>query len=497
MNYQLEKQHTKNKCHSIERIKMLFDKDSFCEIGSGMSDYAHALNNNDNDSIPYDGVITGRGKVKGKNVFVFSQDFSVKGGTLGRRHGYKISRTIELAMAAKAPVVGIYDSGGARIGEGINALAGCGSMLQSNILASGLIPQYAVVVGPSAGASAYSPALSDFVFMVDNISYMFVTGSEVVKSVTGQSCTNQELGGAEVHSEISGVAHKRFSNEKDCFKTLRNLIEILPSSCFDVLTEKLRYTPNISFNSFKLPQNSHKPYDMKALIASIVDDSSFFEIEGDFAKSMVTGFARLSDVTIGVVANQPLKMGGAICCDSSDKAARFIRFCDCFNIPIITLVDTPGYLPGLEQEHKGIIRHGAKLLYAYTEATVLKITIIIRKAYGGAYIAMGSKHLGTDYVYALENAEIAVMGAEGAVPIFYKKEIAQIQDPLLKQDFVKSKTQEYKNIFMNVNTAVREGFVDEVLNLSEIRKRIFEDIMALKAKLLYSKDRKKHGNLPL
>ena len=497
MTYQLDKQHSKEKYHAIERIKMLLDVNTFSEIGSGMVDYS-SCNSNCKDAIPYDGVITGRGRIRNKTVFVFSQDFTVKGGTLGRRHGAKISRIIRLAIDAKAPVIGIYDSGGARIDEGINALAGCGEVLHTNTLASGIIPQFSVVVGPCAGASAYSPAITDFVFMVDRISYMFVTGSDVVRSVTGESCTNQELGGARIHSEKSGVAHKVFSNEKDCFRTLRNLVEMLPSSYNYVdKSDQTAYISKHFKNTNLIPAESQKVYNMKSFISEIIDDDSFVEICDNFAMSVVVGFAKLSGITIGIVSNQPLEIGGALTYDASDKAARFIRFCDCFNIPIVTFVDTPGYLPGVDQEHNGIIRHGAKLLFAYSESTVPKITVVVRKAYGGAYIAMGSKHLGADYVYALSTTEIAVMGAEGAVSIFYKKDIEKIVDASAKDAFLSRRIAEYKADYLNVRVAVQEGFVDEILDQTEIRKRVFDDIVALKKKAVSATGMKKHNNIPL
>ena len=497
MAYQLEKQHLKEKYHAIERIKMLLDNNTFYEIGSGMIDYA-SCSGNCEKAIPYDGVITGRGRIRNKTVFVFSQDFTVKGGTLGRRHGAKIARIVQLAINAKAPVIGIYDSGGARIDEGINALAGCGEMLHINTVASGIIPQFSVVVGPCAGASAYSPAITDFTFMVDKISYMFVTGSDVVRSVTGERCTNQELGGARVHGEKSGVAHKVFKNEKDCFRALRNLVEMLPSSydC-DQLTERTAYIAKQFQNTSLIPAESQKAYNMKSLINEIIDDDSFFEIWDNFAVSIVVGFARLSGITIGIVSNQPLEIGGSITCDSSDKAARFIRFCDCFNIPIVTFVDTPGYLPGVDQEHSGIIRHGAKLLFAYSESSVPKITVVVRKAYGGAYIAMGSKHLGADYVYALPTAEIAVMCAEGAVSIFYKKDLEKIVNNREKEAFISRKIAEYKADYLNVKVAAQEGFVDEIIDQADIRKRVFDDIAALINKTVSKTGMKKHKNIPL
>lgn len=370
-------------------------------------------------------------------------------------------------------------------------------MLHSNTLASGSIPQFSVVVGPCAGASAYSPAITDFIFMVDKISYMFITGSEVVKNVTGEQCTNQALGGADIHNQVSGVAHRIFSNEKDCFRSLRDLIEILPSNCGNNHNDYARYNHKAVQNPNLIPNEPQKSYDIKSLIQNFTDDNSFFEIWNEFAKSIVVGFARLSGIKVGIIANQPLELGGAITYDSSDKAARFIRFCDCFNIPIVTLVDTPGFLPGIEQEHSGITRHGAKLLYAYSEATVPKITVVVRKAYGGAYIAMGSKHLGADYVYALSHAEIAVMGAEGAIPIFYKKELMNISDPSLRQQFIEAKIPEYRENFMNARVAQKEGFVDEIISQGDIRHRIFDDILALNSKLSNTNRNKKHGNIPL
>jgi propionyl-CoA carboxylase beta chain len=497
VNYQIEKQHRKAKYHAIERIQMLLDRDSFSEIGSGMSDYSHCSGGS-GKSIPYDGVITGRGTIRGKTVFVYSQDFSVKGGTIGRRHGEKIAQIIQRANSAKSPIIGIYDSGGARIEEGINALAGCGDMMYYNTIASGYIPQFSVVVGPCAGAAAYSPAITDFVFVVDNISCMFVTGSDVVRSVTGENYTNQELGGSEVHNTISGVAHRRFSNEKDCFRLLRNLVEILPSSCIVQNDRVAQFIDKTAPDIFEiLPNASQKPYDMRKIIDGFIDDNSFIEIADDFAKNIVVGFAQLSGKTIGIVANQPLEANGALTCDASNKAARFVRFCDCFNVPIITFVDTPGYLPGKEQEHSGIIRHGAKLLFAYSEATVPKITVIVRKAYGGAYIAMGSKHMRADYVYAFENAEVAVMGASGAALVLYKRELSQIENDKIHQDFLNKKTDDYKNDFLNVRIAQNEGFVDEVISFQDVRRRIFCDLIALKDKADLFNANKKHGNIPL
>jgi acetyl-CoA carboxylase carboxyltransferase component len=495
-NYNIEKQHVKGKYHAFERIGLLLDKSTFREIGSGIVNYSY--DKSDSEAIPYDGVITGSGKIRGKTVYVFAQDFSVKGGTLGLRHGRKIAHIIKLAITAKCPIIGIYDSGGARIDEGINALAGCGEMMHYNTLASGYIPQISIIVGPCAGAAAYSPAITDFVFMVDRIGNMFITGADVVKSVTGESCTTQELGGTKVHMETSGVAHFGYNSEKECFSSVRKLVNTLPASYL----ERKEY-PFLNYidkdtsaiNSI-LPDEAKKVYDMKDVIRAFVDEESFIEVHSGFAKSMVVGFAKLSGITIGIVSSQPLVNCGSIDCNSSDKASRFVRFCDSFNIPIITLVDTPGYLPGMVQEHSGIIRHGAKLLYAYSEATVQKLTVVLRKAYGGAYIAMGSKHLGADFVYAWPNAEIAVMGAESAASVLYKKKSSEMKEEDQKQ-FLKQKTEEYAQLYMNADIAIQEGYVDEIIEPGDMRKRLFTDIIALADKEDCFKINKKHGNIPL
>ncbi|MBE6984238.1 MAG: acyl-CoA carboxylase subunit beta [Ruminococcaceae bacterium] len=491
--YNVEKQHEKMKYHAIERILLLLDRDSFTEIGAGIDGYGYDPSS-DKKSTPYDGVITGRGTIGGKTVFIFAQDFTVAGGSIGLNHGRKIAKTIELAIKARCPVIGLYDSGGARIGEGINALAGCGEMMHQNTLASGVIPQISIVVGPCAGAAAYSPALTDFVFMVEKIGQLYITGNKVIENVTGEKCTLQELGGAKVHSETSGVAHFAFTSEKKCYAEVRKLIGILPSSYLDnAQYRELDYRPNGCSIDSLIPEDDKTPYSMHQLIYGIVDEDSFVEIHRNFASSMITGFAKLSSVTVGIIANNPMSNSGCIDRDSSDKAARFVRFCDAYSIPIVTLVDTPGYLPGLDQEHSGIIRHGAKLLFAYSESTTTKITVIIRKAYGGAYIAMGSKHLGADYVYACPKAALAVMGAEGAVSIIYHKELAKAEDEAaLKKELA----EEYSRKYMNTTIAQIEGYVDEVISPDAIRKRVFEDIKAFE-----NKDRttvaKRHGNIPL
>ena len=446
--------------------------------------------------MPYDGVITGRGTIGGNTVFIFAQDFTVSGGSIGFNHGRKIARTIAAAQKANCPVIGLYDSGGARIGEGLNALAGCGEMLCQNALASGAIPQISIVVGPCAGAAAYSPALSDFVFMVEKIGQMYITGNQVIASVTGEHCDLQELGGAQMHASVSGVAHFHFLSEKKCFAQVRKLIDLLPASCAaKPHYDGLQFLPLQTSIDTMIPSDDKQPYAMSELIRQIVDADSFIEVHQQFAQSMITGFAKISGMTLGVVANNPSVHSGCIDCDSSDKAARFVRFCDCFNIPILTLVDTPGYLPGVSEERGGIIRHGAKLLYAYTEATVTRVTVVLRKAYGGAYIAMGSCHLGADYVYACPNATLAVMGAEGAVSILHRKQLANLSEDAAAQR-KEELVEEYTLQYMNSRIAEQEGYLDAVILPSQIRRIVFEDIRALQNRDMPVRQ-KKHGNIPL
>lgn len=491
MNYNVESQHNKKKYHAIERIMLLLDRDTFYEIGSGIT------NLDDKDSIPYDGVITGYGMIEGKSVYLFAQDFSQQGGSIGLLHGRKIAHIIELAITNRCPVIGIYDSGGARISEGVNALAGCGEMMRYNTLASGYIPQISVVVGPCAGAAAYSPAISDFVFCVNKISNMYITGPSVVESVTGEKCSAEELGGAKVHSSVSGVAHFECNNEKECITKVRKLINILPS-CYDDRINDVSLSveaKNMDFSEV-LPSERTASYDVRNFVNQLVDEDSFIEVHEKYATSLVVGFAQISNQSVGIIANQPKNNGGVLDCGSSSKGARIIRFCDAFNIPIITFVDTPGYMPGIEQEHNGIIRHGAKLLFAYAEATTIKLTVIIRKAYGGAYIAMGSKHLGADYVYALPGAEIAVMGAEGAVQILHRKELKDITAEEQKK-LLKTKVDEYTQKYLNANLAVRAGYVDEVVLQHQLRNRLINDIISLQRKKSTFYVDKKHSNIPL
>ncbi len=494
--YNVEKQHAKKKYHAIERIRLLLDKGSFYEIGSGINGCIHNKNS-EFKSTEYDGVITGRGKINGKTVYIFAQDFTVAGGSVGLNHGKKIAKTIELAIKTGCPVIGIYDSGGARIDEGLNSLVGCGEMLYQNTCASGVIPQISIIVGPCAGASAYSPAISDFVFIVDQIGQMYVTGNKVIESVTGEKCTLQELGGSKVHAEQSGVAHFRFSSEKKCCAEVRRLIDVLPSSFSE---QKTLFTDNYMENAANsidqlIPEDVKMSYSMHEFIDCIVDSNSFVEVHKEFARNMIVGFGKISGIKVGIVANNPKCDSGCINCDASDKAARFVRFCDAFDIPILTLVDTPGYLPGINEEHSGIIRHGAKLLFAYADATTTKITVVLRKAFGGAYIAMNSRALRADYIYACPNASLAVMGADGAVSIIYHKQLDALTGDEQKA-FKDKMVEDYKQKYMNTAIAEKEGYVDEIILPSEIRNRVFEDIKALQTKQTVRYPRK-HSNIPL
>lgn len=494
--YNLDKQHANGKMHAIERIRYLLDADSFSEIGSNVSNMIRG--NEDNRKFPYDGVITGYGAIEGQKVFIYAQDVTINGGTLGLNHGKKISHLIELAIKQKCPLIGINDSGGARIQEGVNSLAGYGEIFYYNTLASGFIPQISIIAGTCAGGAVYTPGITDFVFVIENISQMFVTGPKVVKSVIGQECTMEELGGASIHAYRSGVAHFYHHNERACFDEVRKLVVLLAD------TTQRSYLSNNSYpyiekagcTGFKIPESSRKVYDIKNVIKEILDENSFIEVQKDFAKNLVVGYGKLCNITVGIVASQPSCLGGVLDCDSSDKGARFVRFCDAFEIPLITLVDVPGFMPGIEQEQNGIIRHGAKLLYAYAEASTIKLTLILRKAYGGAYIAMCSKHLRADFVYALSNAEIAVMGAEGAVPIIYNSKIKEL-DEAGRELFIKEMEEKYKTEFLNIYDALAAGYVDEIVELSEVRERFYKDIFILSNKRELITLNKKHGCIPL
>lgn len=503
--YNIEKQHKLGKLHAFERICQLLDEDSFREIGSCITNQEDAFNIH-KGQFPYDGVITGYGTIGGEKVMIYSQDFTVIGGTLGKQHGYKIANTIKMAIENRCPIIGINDSGGARIQEGVNALAGYGEIFYYNTLASGYIPQISIIAGNCAGGAVYSPGITDYIFVIDDISKMFVTGPTVIKAVTNEDITAEDLGGSTVHAGTSGVAHFRYPSEQECFRNVRKLISLIPP-CYN---EGVNYKKNSSYKeevnykdislnkniSSVIPENANQSYDIHKIIDGIVDDGSFLEVQSDFAKNIVVGFGHIKGLTIGIVANQPNYMAGVLDCDSSDKAARFIRFLDSYNIPIITLTDVPGFLPGKDQEYKGIIRHGAKLLYAYSEATTIKLNIILRKAFGGAYIAMSSKHLRADFVYAWPTAQIAVMGADGATDILYNKNMRSLREDI-KTEFRNERIKEYNQAFMNPDVAASHGYVDEIIKPEATRERIYGDILLLSEKKPLTTINKKHGNIPL
>ena len=484
----IAKQHSQGKLTARERLEILLDVGSFEETGVFVE---HRCNNFGMQDRKFfgDGVVTGVGTINGRMVFVFSQDFTVNGGSLGEAHAKKIEKIISSAMKAKSPVIGLYDSGGARIQEGVDSLCGFGRIFQRIVDASGIIPMISVIMGPCAGGAVYAPALTDFTFMVKNTSYMFLTGPDVVKVVMHEELTKDELGGADVHTEISGVADNSYDNDVATLLNVRRFFNFLPSNN-DSPAPILKTNDSISRIDTSLntliPLNKNQAYDIKELIYKIVDEGDFFEIKPEYAKNIVVGFARMEGKTVGIVANQPLVLAGSLDIHASRKAARFIRFCDAFNIPLITLVDVPGFMPGKDQEHKGIITQGAKLLYAYAESTVPKISIITRKAYGGAYIVMNSKHLRSDINYSWSNAEIAVLGAEGAVNIVYKK---------LSDDEKKEKIQEYQEKFSSPFYAASRGYIDEIILPQDTRKRICHALRFLRNKKIVP-PRKKHDNLP-
>ena len=487
----IDAQHKKGKLTARERIDLLLDKDSFEEwdmfVEHRSTDFGMEKN-----KVPGDGVVTGHGLINGRQVFVFSQDFTVFGGSLSEAHANKIVKIMEKAMQVGAPVIGLNDSGGARIQEGVDSLAAYAKVFEQNVLASGVIPQISVIMGPCAGGAVYSPAMTDFIFMVNKTSYMFVTGPEVVKTVTHEDVTHEELGGASTHTTKSSVADGSFKNDIIALKEIRRLFDFIPSSFREkpplIKTNDKPSRTETTLNTI-VPRNSNKPYDMKEVINKIIDDEDFFEIQENYAKNIITGFARMDGQPIGIVANQPLVLAGCLDIDSSRKAARFVRFCDCFNFPIITFVDVPGFLPGTKQEYGGIIKHGSKLLFAYTEATVPKITIITRKAYGGAYDVMSSKHLRGDVNYAWPTAEIAVMGPKGAVEIIFR-------DDLKNKKKIDQRTEEYREKFANPFIAGARGFIDDIIRPAGTRARICKALKMLKNKFLKNPP-KKHNNIPL
>jgi len=484
-------QHAQGKLTARERINVLLDEGTFEEydmyVEHRTNDFGMAKK-----KFAGDGVVTGSGKVKGKLVYVFSQDFTVFGGSLSEAHAEKICKIMDMAIKVGAPVIGINDSGGARIQEGVASLAGYAEVFQRNVLASGVIPQISVIMGPCAGGAVYSPAMTDFIFMVKNTSFMFVTGPDVVKTVTHESVSQEELGGAKTHTSKSSVADGAFDNDIETLHEVKNLIDLLPASNREkskkLDSEFQDLSPDLSLDTL-VPESPNKPYDMKELITKVVDNNYFFEIQPDFAKNLITGFGRIEGRTVGFVANQPLVLAGCLDIDSGKKGGRFVRFCDCFNIPIVTFVDVPGFLPGVSQEHNGIIKNGAKLLFAYAEATVPKVTIITRKAYGGAYVVMASKHLRGDINYAWPSAEIAVMGAKGAVEILFRNEIKDKKK-------IDKRTDQYTEQFANPFIASKRGFIDDVIKPHSTRKRIAIALENLKNKELSSPS-KKHDNIPL
>lgn len=487
----IDSQHAKGKLTARERIDLLLDEGSFEEfdmfVAHRCTDFGMA-----EQKVPGDGVITGWGTINGRQIYVFSQDFTVLGGSLSETHAEKICKIMDMAMKVGAPVIGLNDSGGARIQEGVASLAGYAEVFQRNILASGVVPQISVVMGPCAGGAVYSPAMTDFIFMVRDSSYMFVTGPDVVKTVTNEVVTAEELGGAKTHTSKSSVADGAYENDVEALAEIRRLVDFLPLSNRAELPERPFFdAPDRVENSLDtlIPENPNQPYDMRELIAKVADERDFFEIQKDFARNILTGFIRLEGRPVGVVANQPMVLAGCLDIDSSRKAARFVRFCDCFNIPILTLVDVPGFLPGTGQEYGGVIKHGAKLLFAYGEATVPKVTLITRKAYGGAYDVMASKHLRGDVNYAWPTAEIAVMGAKGATEIIHRADLA---DP----DKIAAHTKDYEDRFANPFVAAEKGFIDEVIMPHSTRRRVARAFAALRGKAL-TNPWKKHDNIPL
>jgi len=487
----IEAQHKRGKLTARERIDLLLDENSFEEFDMYVEHRCTDFGM-EKSKIPGDGVVTGWGTINGRTVFVFAKDFTVFGGSLSEAHAKKMTKIQDMALAARAPIIGLFDAGGARIQEGVAALGGYGEVFTRNVLASGVIPQISVIMGPCAGGDVYSPAMTDFIFMVKDTSYMFVTGPDVVKTVTNETVTAEELGGAKVHTTKSSIADRAYENDVEALLQMRRLMDFLPAnnqSGVPVLpTKDPADRVEMSLDTL-IPDNPNKPYDIKELILKVVDEGDFFEIQEAYAKNIVTGFARMEGHTVGIVANQPLVLAGVLDSDASRKAARFVRFCDCFEIPIVTFVDVPGFLPGTAQEYGGLIKHGAKLLFAFTEATVPKVTVITRKAYGGAYDVMSSKHIRGDVNYAWPSAEIAVMGAKGAAEIIYR---AELSDP----EKIAARIEEYKARFANPFVAAERGYIDEVILPHGTRRRICRALNMLRTKKVPG-PWKKHDNIPL
>ena len=490
----IDKQHAKGKLTARERIHFLLDEGSFEEIGILVTHRTKDFGME--DQIFYgDGVVTGYGTVDGRLVYVFAQDFTVFGGALSETHAEKICKVMDMAMKVGAPLIGLNDSGGARIQEGVRSLGGYADIFYRNVMASGVIPQISAIMGPCAGGAVYSPAMTDFTIMVEETSYMFVTGPNVVKTVTNEEVSSEELGGASAHSTKSGVTHLTATNDLDCILQIKKLLSYLPQNCEDkpkTLPYELGDEVRQQLDDI-IPESANQPYDMREVIGGIVDQDSFYEIHENYADNIVVGFARIAGRSIGIVANQPMSLAGVLDVDSSKKAARFTRTCDCFNVPLLVLVDVPGFLPGTDQEWNGIITNGAKLLYALSEATVPRVTVITRKAYGGAYDVMNSKHIGADMNYAWPTAEIAVMGAKGASEIIFRREIAAADDPVEK---LAEKEAEYASKFANPFRAARRGFIDEVIQPHTTRRKLIKAFAMLENKATKI-PKKKHGNIPL
>ncbi|MFO7829873.1 MAG: acyl-CoA carboxylase subunit beta [Bacteroidales bacterium] len=492
----IKSQHNKGKLHVRERIALLFDKNSFEELDAFVTSATPDSGFGKIDAAFGDGVVIGYGRINGRLVYAYSQDFTVMGGSLGAVHAKKIIKVQELALRVGAPIVGLIDSGGARIQEGVASLSGYASIFHHNVKASGIIPQISVILGPAAGGAVYSPALTDFIFMTKNTSYMFVTGPDVVKEVLNEKVSFEDLGGAEIHAKKSGVANFIYEDEENTILGVKKLLSFFPSNNMEnppFVDTNDKTERNIEKLRTLVPDDPNKPYDVKKVIDYIVDKDSFFEVSEHYAQNLVVGFARLNGKAIGIVANQPKILAGVLDINSSAKGARFIRFCDSFNIPILTLEDVPGFLPGLDQEHNGIIKHGAKLLFAYSEASVPKITIILRKSYGGAFCVMNSKNLGGDYNFAWPTAEIAVMGPEGAVSILYKRELQKAENPKqLRKEFAAKYRQEIANPYI----ADEKGYIDEVIDPADTRKKLIIAFESLENKHIDPPSRK-HGNMPI
>lgn len=490
----IAKQHSNKKLTARERIDYLLDEGTFEEIGMLVTHRTTDFGI-ENEVYLGDGVVTGYGNINGRLVYVFAQDFTVFGGSLSETHAEKICKVMDMALKVGAPMIGLNDSGGARIQEGVRSLGGYADIFYRNVQASGVIPQISAIMGPCAGGAVYSPAMTDFTMMVEDTSYMFVTGPNVVKTVTNETVTSEELGGASTHSTKSGVAHCTSANDVECLEDIKRLLSYLPQSNKEK-PKNLSYILNDEVREKLgaiIPDNPNKPYDMHEVISGIIDEDSFFEIHKNYAENIIVGFSRIGGRSVGIIANQPMILAGVLDVNSSIKAARFTRFCDCFNIPLLVVVDVPGFLPGTDQEWNGIIVHGAKLLYALSEATVPRVTVITRKAYGGAYDVMNSKHIGADMNFAWPSAEIAVMGAKGASEIIFKKEISEAPDPAAK---LLEKEAEYADLFANPYTAAQRGFVDEVILPQDTRKKLIKAFSMLENKASITPNRK-HGNIPL